>query len=117
MVACHDTRRPAVKQRWEPSSASKVQLLDPRRQRGGLDPEQRCSTLGSVDPPVGLPKGAQQVVATPASHLGVGNHADLAKALGAKVATTVRSQEDADFARSLGADFAIKRARMTSSHA
>ena len=31
----------------------------------------------------------------------------VAKALGAKVATTVRNQEDADFVRSLGADFVI----------
>ena len=31
----------------------------------------------------------------------------IAKALGAKVATTVRREEDADFARSLGADFVI----------
>ena len=44
-------------------------------------------------------------------HAGAGGagsmQVQIAKALGAKVATTVRSQEDADFARSLGADFVI----------
>ena len=44
-------------------------------------------------------------------HAGAGGagsmQVQIAKALGAEVATTVRSQEDADFARSLGADFVI----------
>ena len=44
-------------------------------------------------------------------HAGAGGagsmQVQVAKALGARVATTVRSQEDADFARSLGADFVI----------
>ena len=44
-------------------------------------------------------------------HAGAGGAGSMqlqvAKALGAKVATTVRSQEDADFARSIGADFVI----------
>lgn len=35
----------------------------------------------------------------------------IAKALGAKVATTVRREEDVDFARSLGADFVIDTSR------
>ncbi len=44
-------------------------------------------------------------------HAGAGGAGSMqlqvAKALGARVATTVRSQEDADFVRSLGADFVI----------
>ena len=44
-------------------------------------------------------------------HAGAGGAGSMqlqvAKALGARVATTVRSQEDVDFARSIGADFAI----------
>ena len=41
-------------------------------------------------------------------HAGAGGmQLQVAKALGARVATTVRSQEDADFVRSLGADFVI----------
>ena len=44
-------------------------------------------------------------------HAGAGGAGSMqlqvAKALGAKVATTVRRQEDADFARSIGADFVI----------
>ncbi len=44
-------------------------------------------------------------------HAGAGGagsmQVQIAKALGAKVATTVRSQQDVDFVRSLGADFVI----------
>ena len=83
------------------------------RDRTGLSPE-LVATL-----PVGLATAVRSVKTvggvksgdTVLVHAGAGGAGSMqlqvAKALGARVATTVRSQEDADFARALGADFVI----------
>ena len=83
------------------------------RDQTGLSPELvatlpmvLATAVRSVKTVGGVKSGDTVLVHAGAGGAG-GMQLQVAKALGARVATTVRSQEDADFVRSLGADFVI----------